>query len=1199
MPRLENDAKAGYYPTPDPVTDIISSWISAPAGGRMLDPCGGKGEALIPLAEAHNLIPYGVELHHGRASEMRMNVDRLLRQRPDFGQLVDQRFVLAESFYALNQRPLRGAFNLIYANPPYVMTEDGRAEYAWLRDTRPLLQPGGLMIWVIPRHMLYNEKVAPYLCTWFDDIRIFRFPDPFYDRFKQVVVFGRMREVRVTPEREQMREIRLLGQPIQVVDLPILEPTDDPYELPALTMPQDKVAFRSVHISAAEAILEAHNQGAYATKKFQEILDPGETVVRHLRPLLPMKIGHLVGVIAAGFLNNHVLEREGVETERLLIKGHSFKERVTDEKTVEAAPEEDHDHTVILTSTDRVMTRITTLTEAGDVVEYENADMQDFLRDWLPSVTRAVTEQYPPLYNFDYNGYEEALNKLNRDRLIPIVNKPGLLPAQRHTVAAIATRLEHEKDALIDGEMGTGKTIMGAAVPAVMAAKGFPMAHIIVLCPPHLVDKWQREIGHVWPQAQTMVLTSRSDVDKLFAHPGPIVGVMKETTARAGSGWLHAYNYLGSMVHKPRTKGGSFTFLKSGPFVNGAAARLPEYLKPFVGELKEKRHVVCPTCGAMQLDEEGVPAIPSDFSNSRQFCGQCRGALFMDSRRRSKQQDLTRFKTAMWRAEQQLQGHGLTHLHSNEGYAKYPLATYIKRKYKGMVDMLIADECHQYKAADSDRGYAYHRLAASAKRILNLTGTTYGGKASTLFYLLYRSSKAMRHAYAYQGDDGLKRWLDDYGIMQEISEVKMDEHGMESGNSRSKTRVKELPGNSPAILPWLLNRAAFVSLKDMGMALPTYQEIPVGVAMEPAQAEAYDAFEMRLTIEMRDRLVRGDKSLLGGYLQALLTWPDSPWRNKRVVDKKVLAQTGDLDRATVAAVAAQPDDHLYPKEAKIIDLIKTERENGRRSLLLCQQTSTLNITPQWVAMLAAAGLKAEVLKVEPNRREAWVKRAVERGVDVIITHPKRVETGLDLLDFPTIIWMGTEYSVYTILQASRRSWRIGQSKEAKVYFFYYRGTLQEKAMRLIAAKVKAALRMRGDTIPDESIADMDVMAQDDMVSALTKMMLEDGVAEQVDSLEDVFAKMNEEIQTEDGVVGDFDIEAIRNDFGAEPEIVAALPSTAAPVLQDVLPVAGVAEKEVVQVSLLNRLVFGRDQVPVKKPKRRDVSHSTVQLSLFR
>jgi hypothetical protein len=75
-----------------------------------------------------------------------------------------------------------------------------------------------------------------------------------------------------------------------------------------------------------------------------------------------------------------------------------------------------------------------------------------------------------------------------------------------------------------------------------------------------------------------------------------------------------------------------------------------------------------------------------------------------------------------------------------------------------------------------------------------------------------------------------------------------------------------------------------------------------------------------------------------------------------------------------------------------------------------------------------------------------------------------VQTGLDLIDFPTIIYYELEYSVYTLRQASRRSWRIGQHQPVKVYFMAYQETLQEKGLRLIAAKVRSALAVEGELL---------------------------------------------------------------------------------------------------------------------------------------
>jgi hypothetical protein len=78
--------------------------------------------------------------------------------------------------------------------------------------------------------------------------------------------------------------------------------------------------------------------------------------------------------------------------------------------------------------------------------------------------------------------------------------------------------------------------------------------------------------------------------------------------------------------------------------------------------------------------------------------------------------------------------------------------------------------------------------------------------------------------------------------------------------------------------------------------------------------------------------VRGDKSLLAGYLYALLFWPDSPRRAKVVR----CPRSGKV----VASVPGLPDDFVGPKEQEIIALCLQEKAHGRRVLLLCQQTDT-------------------------------------------------------------------------------------------------------------------------------------------------------------------------------------------------------------------------------------------------------------------
>jgi hypothetical protein len=171
-------------------------------------------------------------------------------------------------------------------------------------------------------------------------------------------------------------------------------------------------------------------------------------------------------------------------------------------------------------------------------------------------------------------------------------------------------------------------------------------------------------------------------------------------------------------------------------------------------------------------------------------------------------------------------------------------------------------------------------------------------------------------------------------------------------------------------------------------------------------------------------------------------------------------------------------------------------------------------------MLEAAGLHAAILRAPPNKREGWVEKQVKAGVDVIISHARKVETGIDLLDFPTIVWMAIDYSICTVLQASRRSWRIGQTRPVKVYYFCYEETIQEDALHLVAAKVAASLRVNGDTVGDDSLADLDELASGDLVATLAKIVTGETQIE-TRSLQQAFAEANASLRQANTIIGEY------------------------------------------------------------------------------
>ncbi len=126
-----------------------------------------------------------------------------------------------------------------------------------------------------------------------------------------------------------------------------------------------------------------------------------------------------------------------------------------------------------------------------------------------------------------------------------------MLPTQRHVAAAVARAIRNHGVGNLQGEMGCGKSISGAAVMDLLDA--YPA---IVLCPPHLVPKWIREIEETIPGAKAMELTR---IGRNADDPGDVndvrrflqlysegklgkkpVAVIAHTSAKYGAGWEHA-----------------------------------------------------------------------------------------------------------------------------------------------------------------------------------------------------------------------------------------------------------------------------------------------------------------------------------------------------------------------------------------------------------------------------------------------------------------------------------------------------------------------------------------------------------------------------------------------------------------------------------------------------------------------------------
>ena len=655
--------------------------------------------------------------------------------------------------------------------------------------------------------------------------------------------------------------------------------------------------------------------------------------------------------------------------------------------------------------------------------------------------------------------------------------------AQADAIRGAALSLESQRGTTVVGEMGTGKTFIAAS-----AAHLAGFRRILVLCPPHLTRKWKREVEETVPDARAVIVASITDLERLrLSHgAGPLFAVMSRERAKLSYRWLPA------VVERWATVGGKLV-------------RDEETLEPF-------RVPCCPDCFEPIVDKDGLPLTLKDLGRRKRSCDECGSAL--------------------WKADP-------------SGPKRYPLADYVKHHLRGFFDLLIGDEAHEYKGRGSAQGIAAGILADACGKSLSLSGTLMGGYSSTLFHLLYRFSPEIRGEFG-RGEES--RWIERYGFV-EHTVGRDDGESLEDGRTsrRRKYRkvIRERPGLAPAALFHLIGNSVFLRLSDVAAGLPPYEERVLLSNMETeedgsglSQRSAYDKLFGTLRAALTDLLAKGSKRLLATYLQTLLAYPDGCTRGETVFDPEsedVLVQVPPLS-----------EERLYPKEQALVDLVGAERLAGRRVLVYATHTGTRDITERMDEFLSRHGFRVAVMKadaVPPERREAWVAQRVEEGVDVLVCHPRLVQTGLDLVDFPTLIWYETDYSVYTMRQASRRSWRIGQTQPVQVVFMAYRNTLQADALQLVAKKLQSSLAVEGE-LPEDGLAAYGDDGDDLMLALARKIVAGE---EDAGSVESVFEQARQVAAEAEALLVDEEWHAPR----PEPEPVPGATAVGAdPVVDD-------------------------------------------------
>lgn len=343
FPRLaRNFARNGYFPTDEITLErTLQALTPSPAGKmRILDPCAGEG---VALAEAAHVLgrdqveAFAVEYDRERADHARTLLDRVLHS-----DLMDTMIS-------------RQSFGLLWLNPPYgdlVADHSGASQYqgngrrrlekAFYQRALPLLQYGGVLVFIVPHYVL-DDELTGWLCNHFTALRIYAAADP---TFKQVVIFGiRVRRQDLAKPREvaQMRDrLQAIGAGQETAEeLPASWPWEPYAVLPA-----------SNELEHFYRVTLEPEQFGHEIQRLRGLwpdftLHFGQAGIQPRPPVRELSRWHLALALAAGAISGVVTSRNG---RVLALKGDTYKDKV---RKTEFTEDEDGNVSEVRILTDR------------------------------------------------------------------------------------------------------------------------------------------------------------------------------------------------------------------------------------------------------------------------------------------------------------------------------------------------------------------------------------------------------------------------------------------------------------------------------------------------------------------------------------------------------------------------------------------------------------------------------------------------------------------------------------------------------------------------------------------------------------------------------------------------------------------------------------------------------------------------------
>lgn len=1067
MARLEAKQNLGYIRLDPDLIPLIHSNLECSGSLFLGDPFCGMGGALSELAaRMPDATTIGNELDRERYEAALEALDHTTHGPAEF---------------LKNKNESRVGF-LLY-NPPYDVVDGKRFEMQFLEVSYSLMDSRGLILAVIPEYVARSKEWIEEFSKFFRHEETRVVPDSIKNPYRQALVFGRKKENRHASSHYAAETLYNLYEkegikPLKKKEFSMRIPTGYTRPIWENGMPDGQ---ELMTLLAEQDILDSEiwrKNTIPLERSSIELLDsPGD--------------GHIGSMIAAGMLDGVMLDlspmpKDGQKPPNVhaLVKGYTYKELDHVERTKVVKGEK----VSYWENIERIYNRITVLNMKTGKMGTLDSRTQDeayiaFLTKHIDVFKAYIKANYRPSFNGDTSHLADWFEKMNFTKTLKGRDKPGFHPEQERVNAALlhGFTVQKRKGLILIGEPGVGKSAMSimVAIKASVPVAAKMQQFTVVMSPNHLVKKWKREVDTVLKNVngKAFICTTPTAVDEAFSYTdGPSFLILSYSAAKYNAIWTSALS--SKLIHDWEDKWLDPPDRISCPHCaaedethSGRCTQCERYIhSPGMTKTRVPSSVrvyLCPECGDtldgtthMQVKEtKGKSAL-----KNRMKCEKC-GSPFWTEQPHVSKGKLLRYPPGKGFATI----HGKIHAPTGTKYGgRRALAEYINRRYSNRF-FLIVDEAHNAKGF-TDIGYATQQLASASTQLLLMTGTFYGGKASSVFRLAYYAFPWFREVFEHS--DTI-RFIDQYGLRSSTSEQKLKYETSTYGYQRLLGQNRtEVSGTHPSLVSMFLGNTVYIYQDDMAGSMVEFKQYQLPIAADP-ESKAWAAYKRTIMGSLYDWAKSNQRDYpgaLGAWKQAAMGYLNAPEYGE---------EFPDYGGYTIEPYS-EGNGHASYKDQAILKIAKHEVfEEDRGILGYFYQTRRRDAMPRLWNLFTEAKIPTAILrseqqpslfpdgktrKVKSPDREEFMLECVDHGAKAFFCFPGLVATGLDMLHFPTVILNSLDYNLYVLLQAIKRPHRIIQDKEVRVIYAYWTDSEEQKAVTEMAKKVSAHQKFGGRAI---------------------------------------------------------------------------------------------------------------------------------------